>query len=522
MMLMASCADNLEITPPNSITDEQIKALLASGDEEKINLVMGSMANNMPLLFNSVGATGAGVADMYYSSQGLDIARSSSGNDIVFGDNPNLSIDGSYEYQMNDLISASVNRNYFYWYHGWNIITTANKMLNFLTDEIVGENKALKEFKARGLVVRAYGYNFLMENYQDAYLQGGQNKLGLMLYEVFSPTQEDKARATAVETYAFIKNDLTTAIRLMGEADHGYTSDLSDIDAAVAHFLLARVSVWTGDWDTAISSADAVLSQYPHLMNQAQYGGKNTGTATDPEYRPETNGFLNNAANPEVILGFPVGQGLTYFHAHTNAFGEGNGGVGRGYKRIDTRLFDKIDPSDYRKDCFMSEDFGTYTYPKNGVLSFIPAYTNTKFAATHSIGIEDKGQVGIVTAYYMRTSEVLLMKAEALAQAGRDAEAKSTLNVLLAARTKDGETPLTTETYASMSGLSALEMVQLQTRIEMWGEGGREFYNNKRWNIPVDRNGSANHTVNRSYPVSSMTLQIPEEEILYNSLAVQN
>ena len=114
------------------------------------------------------------------------------------------------------------------------------------------------------------------------------------------------------------------------------------------------------------------------------------------------------------------------------------------------------------------------------------------------------------------------MKAEAQAQLGDDAGAKTTLNQLLAARTKTGETPLTTDTYPSMSGLSVLEMVYLQTRIELWGEGGREFYNNKRWNIPVDRTTSTNHISKNTYPVERMTLQIPDDEILYNPLAEQN
>src|SRR5690606_39530624 len=83
---LSSCADKLEITPPNSITDEQIKELLASGDQAKIDLVMGSMANGMPLLFNYAGILGAGGADTYYTSQGLDVNRSLEGNDIVFGD----------------------------------------------------------------------------------------------------------------------------------------------------------------------------------------------------------------------------------------------------------------------------------------------------------------------------------------------------------------------------------------------------------------------------------------------------
>jgi len=73
-----------------------------------------------------------------------------------------------------------------------------------------------------------------------------------------------------------------------------------------------------------------------------------------------------------------------------------------------------------------------------------------------------------------------------------------------------------------MAGMSALQMVQFQTRIELWGEGGREFYNNRRWNIAVDRSGSLNHVVKIGYPVSGMTLQIPENEMNNNPLCKQN
>ena len=122
----------------------------------------------------------------------------------------------------------------------------------------------------------------------------------------------------------------------------------------------------------------------------------------------------------------------------------------------------------------------------------------------------------------MRSSEVLLMKAEAQAQSGDATGAKATLNILLAARTKTGATPLTCDTYPSMANMTALQMVQLQTRIEMWGENGLEFFNNKRWNISVDRTNSSNHIDKTSYSVAKMTLQIPEEETLYNPLCVQN
>ena len=55
------------------------------------------------------------------------------------------------------------------------------------------------------------------------------------------------------------------------------------------------------------------------------------------------------------------------------------------------------------------------------------------------------------------------MKAEIQARTGDEGGAKNTLNTLLSARTKAGATPLTCDNYQGMSGLSALQMVQLQS-----------------------------------------------------------
>jgi len=65
-------------------------------------------------------------------------------------------------------------------------------------------------------------------------------------------------------------------------------------------------------------------------------------------------------------------------------------------------------------------------------------------------------------------------------------------------------------------------MIKLQYRIEMWGEG-REFYNNKRWNIPINRNKDYHpNATTLTFPVSGMVCKIPENEINYNPLVVQN
>ncbi len=515
-MILMSCGDQLDLEPANSITDEQILAILASGDEAKIEVVFSGMANTMPKQFNTSNMTGAGTADgRYYTCQGLECMRNFEGNDIIFGDRT-LSGFGADEYLLRDFISEAVDKNRFYWHQTWGIITNVNKMLNFLSDDVVGNTAKLKEYKARGLIVRAYAYAYLMENYQDSYLLGGKDKLGIMLYDSYSPIQELKPRSSAVETYNFIKKDLNDAITLFQAAEKGYTkTTLTDIDMAVAKFILARVSLITGDWTTAIAACDEILANYPDFIPQNVYGGVS-------DLRPETNAFLYNDVNPEVILGWPVGEALTAHNGWMNPFGEGSGGLGEGFARIDNRLFEKIDARDFRKDCFMATAFGDYAYPTNGTVRYIPAYTNLKFAATHGIGTNDKKKVGTVTCYYMRSSEVLLMKAEAQAQNNDPSGAKTTLNRLLAARTRTGATALTCDNYAGMSGLTALQMVQLQTRIELWGENGREFYNNRRWNIPVDRTSSTNHVDKGTYSVADMTLAIPLEEINFNPLCEQN
>ncbi|WP_432712824.1 RagB/SusD family nutrient uptake outer membrane protein, partial [Pedobacter sp.] len=294
---LCSCSKNLDVAPPNSITDEQIQELLAKGDEKTIQLILGSMANNMPLLVNS-GATGSqGSDDRYRSIQGLLAMKNLEGNDIIFGSRA-LSIFGADEYKFLDFISTGVDKNAPYWNYSYNLITAANQLLYYLDDQTVGSNVKLQDYKARALTLRAYAYNFLMENYQDAYLQGGKSKLGMPLYDFYAPTQESKARSSAEETYAFIKNDLNKAHQLFTSAGINYTADLSDFDLSVVSFLQAKVARATGDWATVISKSNEVLGRYPSLMSEAIYGGHITGTQTNREIRPEQNGFLNITVNP--------------------------------------------------------------------------------------------------------------------------------------------------------------------------------------------------------------------------------
>lgn len=519
--VFAACSDKLDVAPPNSLTDEQIQSLLSKGDQSTIDGILGGIANNIPRQINN-GATGISGSDGRYSNVlGLLAMKGLQANDVVFGSRALTGMGGD-EYRFLDFISPDTDKNYPYWDYSYNLITAANKMLNLLDDNTVGSNQILKEYKSRGLILRAFAYNFLMENYQDAYMNGGNTKLGIPLYDYYSPVQESKPRATADEAYVFIKNDLNTAEQLLNDAGKGYTADISDFDLGVVNYLQVRVALATGDWSTVIQKSNTLLAKYPNLISESAYGATLDTVNGEVEIRPEKNAFLNTAINPELIFGFQAGEASTLHNAWYNPFGQSYGGLNEGFARIDERLYNQISTNDVRKSAFMNQPWGDYTYASNGVVRNIPDLTNLKFAATHGIGSDDRKEVGRVAHTYFRISEVLLMKAEAQVRSNDENGALATLDILLRARTKAGYPTLTAANYPGTAGLTTLQKVQLQTRIEMWGEGGLEFYNNKRWNIPVDRASSANHVDKSKYPVSGMTLKIPLSEILYNDKAVQN
>ncbi|MDR2120406.1 MAG: RagB/SusD family nutrient uptake outer membrane protein [Tannerella sp.] len=519
LWIFSSCADKLNLAPANQITQEQIMAILASGNEAQIDVVLGSIAGAIPTWIHRV----LGGSDSRTNSLlNLQYVNNLQGSDIVLGlDATSFGWD-AYGFVGKDGRNAINGFNTTYWGFGWKCVAEANRLLDFLPDEVVGESKKLKNYKASALTLRAFAYNFLMENYRGAYRSDGE---GLMIYDKLGG--DYKPFSTAGDTYDFIKQDLADAVRLFGESGigedgDGYTvANTADIDLTVANFVRARVSLLTGDYATAISACNAVLAKYPNLIAVENYGGKNAGTDDALQFPAVANAFLSFAdnKNPEVIFGFAdVNDSRNASSTWMNVFGLGLGGETGEYARIVNTLYDRIAPNDVRKGAFL----GNATIPNyeyliaSGGTSIrtVPSYSNLKFAATHGLdGKKESASLNRFDICYMRTSEVLLMKAEAQAKNNDDAGAKATLNTLLAARTASGET-LTCDNYG-MTG-SVLDMVKLQWRIEMWGENGLEYYNNKRWGVDAVRTPDSNHRNNITITVEKMTLDIPDNERLYN------
>lgn len=527
----SSCAKQLEVTPPNAIYDEQIQDILNGTDEAKKQLVLNALAAPFAKYFNHWGSPmpGGVLAPMTYCYQGIEQARSLQGNDMVFGLNKNNVNDlagTSYYEGTASYTNPDAEANRAHWLGYAYAINQANLLLGYMTKEAAEGSDSAKDGRIRGLCIRAYSYMCLAEEYCQPYKDAGENGVGLSLYTEYNPGQNPVDPSTLGATWKFIIADLEEAATLAGDKFTVKYDELEDFDAGLANFLLARAYLLTEDWAKVITTCDKIINsgKYNFIKNE-NYGCNYTGDdITDPKvsFAPKNNAFTALKKNPETIFGY---KKASSFNPHDgsnragvqtmlqNPFGSYSGGGST--VRIDDRLYAKIGEKDIRRNAFYPKEFD-YFFGANVTTTHVPSYSAMKFGAT--VGIKDNGEDGSDKSLVdeqefckFRYSEVILMKAEALAQNGDPAPA---LDLLIKARS-NGE--YTTANYPGTSGLSPKEKVQLQWRIEMWGENGREYFNNKRWHINIDRSGSTNHwATSLATKWEDMTLSIPKDETQFN------
>lgn len=517
---LSSC-NSLEVAPPNSLTDDQVRELLSSGNADAVNDILTSIGSGLETYLNFSGVY-TGYSSYPQNSQiDQDLIRCMLGNDALIGDITSTGTNTHKTYYELTVPFANLDVTKPYWNMPVDFYTAANKVLNFITPEVVVNNPKLRVNRANALTLRAWGYLNLIERFAPAYALHPDAK-GLPIYTEFrmNPVASISSAKTVYES---IIAWLEEAVDLYKAAEIGYTAKVDDYDLGVAQYMLMRAALEFTDWKKASDVGEEIIAKYDDtkFIAEANYGAKTSDLDAyvdgSKELNASKNAFLCAAVNPEVILAFenssPYHKELTYSLA--NIFAVGEGGSGTYQPRIDVRLLNKIDSRDFRKDIFTDHEV-TYTYIDKGkkTKEKIKIYKEAtmKWAATQAIGETERNEYSYSDDICIRSSEVYLMLAEAYAQQGKDSDAKATLDKLLAARTKSGMATLTCDNYSSMSGMTTLQMVQLQTRIEMWLEKGLEFYNNKRWDIAVDRNGSDNHYNKGQLSVDEMTLEVPRAE----------
>ena len=293
------------------------------------------------------------------------------------------------------------------------------------------------------------------------------------------------ARQTMQKTWELLQQDMETALSLFTENQAlPYGPQHSYFNKCSANALFARIALQMNDWEKALQHAEYVIQHAPvNLM---------TGDRYIPEWE-----------KPEE----PVSEILLEFSAPRDSEGSVSSSLGHdffSYSNLITYnelvasgdLIDLYEANDIRSGMFLIKKLPTSV---NEVIADEPYYFTKKFQ-------DDPGTTCI------RLSEMYLIKAEAYARIGNNAEALAALNTI---RNRAG--------LASVTGTdNLLEEIFLERRRELAFEG-HLFFDITRYKKDVIRNkGCISAVCGLTWPSNYYVLPIPESSITLNENMTQN
>lgn len=375
--------------------------------------------------------------------------------------------------------------NYMHWRYYYRLIRSANLVISSVGGNDAEITDANRATMGQAKAMRAYGYFYLSQLYIPEYTE---NSTILPIY-VDSEVAENVGQSTTKEVYDLMISDLTESIDLLANFSR---TEKYEMNKDVAKGLLAYVYASMGTSDANLKAKalaeEVIAAGYP-LTTKAQAVG----------------GF-NDVTTPSWIWGVDIdpntGKHLHSWFGQMDIFSYSYAYFGD-TKSIDQGLYDAIPDNDVRKTQFLDDPGSGYNlapynkfYHPARVLRGTGLYTNEDYI-------------------YMRIDEMYLLSAEMSAKEGMDADAKNRLKDLLALRFDAADD------YAyvdNLSGQSLLDEVNLQTRIELWGEG-KSYLAMKRNKDTRTRGSNHLFLTGQSfmYNADELTFEIPQLEIQNNT-----
>lgn len=362
----------------------------------------------------------------------------------------------------------------------YNIIAAVNEFIAGYPED-VDDIEALQMI-GQAKALRAYAYLLLAPSFQFAYTTFADpfDEKAAPCVPICSPDIEDPAhnpRASVGAIYKLIIDDLNSSVELLA----GYTrSSKSFIDQSVAYGLRARAYLNMGKYQEAYNDAVAAAKGY-------------TPASIEEVSVPA----FNNINDHNWMWGFYMTADMAsaYPYATTSAWlrsfsGDSYSAGVQCYTMINTMLYNKIPATDVRKGWWVDENlqspllenltWGDFSGQAigPGVIddvkeAFLP-YTNVKFAC-NSLGNTSNDE----DFPLMRVEEMYLIQAECLANLNKNAEAINVLEDFV-------KTYRDPEYSVNGRGLTLLNEIWFQRRVELWGEGFAIF-DTKRLNKPLVR-----------------------------------
>lgn len=415
---------------------------------------------------------------LYTSLMGEDMVQDAQGNGWFYFD---------YKYDVRSRYTATTWRSYATWNFYYTLISNANYVLAE-ESTLKGDKAAVDNIMAQAYAIRAYAYFQLIQSFQQTYI-GHQTSPGVPLYtEPTTSATQGKGRGTVEQVYTQINSDLTKSIALFS-TNKNLQAHKSHADYYLANAIQANVALVQNKWTDAAKFATEALTK-PSLA---------LGSGTDL-----TSGF-NNRNLKNVMWGAEViaDQSGIYasFFSHMDAAADRYARSSR--KCAYKWLYDLVPATDVRKAWWNgATDGGTNT---------TKPYNQVKFR--YSNIASDLGDY-----IFMRAEEMLLVKAEALANDNKLQEAKDALATLMVLRNPtgyqailNGMTMSNTHTMGSVGTPTTLmDQIILQRRIELWGEAERIF-DIQRLKMGFDRNAAGS---NHSFKPTFNTLQVANKEFI--------
>ncbi len=337
----------------------------------------------------------------------------------------------------------------------------------FLYKTIIASNRVLLHSSnqyevAQAKAMRAFAYMNLAEIYQFSYGESTAFMLPCvpLVSDSVSPYAViDMQPATIAQVYEQVSSDLDAAI----EGLQGFERvDKSAVNQAVAYGLRARKNLITHNYEQAASDAQMALQlsgATPLSVSQAGVPGFADANA-------------KNVIWANIIEeNDDVSNGVVNWVSHLSTFyTDGYAGGGGATHWIASDLYDQISQTDVRKGWWLNAnrespllDADGYKEIKQMILDdnyTYPVYTNVKF------GTGDGSTTGNAAAagdwILMRAEEMILIYAEALVRQGKDGASVLTDFV---------KTYRDPEYNINQHGLSVVDEIWWQRRVELWGEG---------------------------------------------------
>ncbi len=365
---------------------------------------------------------------------------------------------------------ATYRRTNFTWDFNYENINFANILIDGVTNSETLSSADKKEFIAQGKFFRAYHLFQLLLEFAPNFKKN-QSLIRIPIYTNSSTISsiEGNPPVALSEVMDQIKKDLDDAILDLPTNRIGK----SYINKAVAQAIMTRVlAVSQDDW--------AKMS----FLAKAAYGGNANTAVVSSNWR---NGF-NNMSDQEWLWGlFQNGTDETNFYWGHAAPMMDHLTLSYSATYADPDFVSEFSNTDVRNTFRDIYNVSTSTPWRE--------FVSTKYTFTFASDIP-----------ILRKSEMVLFDAEAQYHLSNEASARNLLFALQSAR--DPNAVMSTNT-----GQALLDEILLERKKEFYGEFGPQWFDAKRYSLPINRNNIHRVPINIPADDNLLFLKIPQTEI---------